>query len=252
MLLRVLLLLAAAAPARASGAARSLDDFMRFPARTQLMAWRSSATGDRLAWVEMHGGVQNIVVALERHQFAPVPVTAFAADDGFDITLHGWGANASDIYFHRGPADDANPSHLATPPTKQFFKAALPPPSFSGAAWPASVSLVAAMTIVDNRFGRLLFTRSSAQSGAASGNLAATGFASAELWHLDATTGEERMLFSTKHGSLAGFAWSPDGRTLAFDNHRGDHGFVGLYDYFAGGAVQWVAPSYDTDYGVLW
>ena len=119
--------------------------------------------------------------------------------------------------------------------------------------WSRSLtSLVIACTIVDSRFGRLLFTRSSAQSGAASGNLAATGFASAELWHLDATTGEERMLFSTKHGSLAGFAWSPDGRTLAFDNHRGDHGFVGLYDYFAGGAVQWVAPSYDTDYGVLW
>ena len=40
--------------------------------------------------------------------------------------------------------------------------------------------------------------------------------------------------------------------SITIPDHRGDHGFVGLYDYFAGGAVQWVAPSYDTDYGVLW
>eukprot|EP01052_Picozoa_sp_SAG31_P072526 SAG31_NODE_31505_length_367_cov_0.962687_1_plen_56_part_01 len=56
---------------------------MRFPARSQLMAFRSIVTGDRLVWVELVDGVQNIMLSTEHDGFATaIALTSYTADDG--------------------------------------------------------------------------------------------------------------------------------------------------------------------------
>lgn len=253
MLLLLLLLLSADCAAEAGSDASPwlLQDYMRFPARSQLMAFRSVATGDRLVWVELVDGVQNIMLSTEYDGFeTTIALTSYTVDDGETISLHGFSSNASKVYYHRGPSDDANPAHLATPPSKVFLAALVPRPAATS-GWVPAVAVIANRTIVDSAHGRLLFTRSSEQTAAASGNLRSTGYSSPELWEMDEATGEERMLFRSKHGRIAGISWSPDGRILAFDNHRGDHGFIGLYDYETS-ALQWVAPSYDVDQSPSW
>ena len=127
-----------------------LQDYMRFPARSQLMAFRSVATGDRLAWVELVDGVQNIMLSTENDGFATtIALTSYTADDGQSISLHGFSGNASKVYYHRGPSDDANPAHWATPPSKIFLAASVPrPAAISG--WVPAVSIVANRTIIDS------------------------------------------------------------------------------------------------------
>jgi len=222
---------------------------MDFPQRTQLTALRS-AEGDRLFWVEQRHGAMNILTASEERPgvwSSPTALTAYAEDDGMDISIHGCGH--TDCTFHRGPSDDANPVHLATPPTKEFWRAAVQ----HGGTANATVTRIADRTIVDSAHGRLLYTQFSGQNGAAAGNLGGVGYQAFELWELNATAGgAERMLFRVKHGHCAGFFWSPDGSILAFDNQRGDHSFIGLYNYQTGGAIQWIHPSYDIDVSPSW
>jgi dipeptidyl aminopeptidase/acylaminoacyl peptidase len=58
------------------------------------------------------------------------------------------------------------------------------------------------------------------------------------------------QLFSIR-GSAGSLAWSPDGTQLAFISNRGDHAFVGVYD-FSKKAIQYLLPSVDRDQSPVW
>ena len=60
-------------------------------------------------------------------------------------------------------------------------------------------------------------------------------------------------MFESKHGLITGYAFSPDGKTLAIANDRGDHGFVGVLPLGDEDAtVTWISPSVDTDTAPTW
>ncbi len=65
-----------------------------------------------------------------------------------------------------------------------------------------------------------------------------------------ARPGAAQVLFKAR-GSSNEPTFSPDGRTLAFVSDRGDHSFIGLYD-FAARAIKWVSPGTFVDRFPKW
>lgn len=59
-----------------------------------------------------------------------------------------------------------------------------------------------------------------------------------------------KQLFSIR-GSAVSLSWSPDGNHLAFVSNRGDHAFVGVYD-FPKKIIQYLLPSVDRDQSPVW
>ncbi|HET7260044.1 MAG TPA: prolyl oligopeptidase family serine peptidase, partial [Candidatus Acidoferrum sp.] len=53
------------------------------------------------------------------------------------------------------------------------------------------------------------------------------------------------------NGNESALRWSPDGSKLAFASRRGDHGFIGVYD-FAAKSLIYLDPSVDTDIEAAW
>jgi dipeptidyl aminopeptidase/acylaminoacyl peptidase len=72
-----------------------------------------------------------------------------------------------------------------------------------------------------------------------------------QVWLVN--TGEisaAKQLFSIR-GSAGSLSWSPDGTQLAFISNRGDHAFVGAYD-FSKKTIQYLLPSVDRDQSPVW
>ena len=115
-----------------------LEAFLSLPTRTALVARANAAHGGvtEVAWLEDMRGRTNIIGArlYANGTFsAPTPLTAYAEDDGMEITRLQFqpssspsSSSSSSLLFVRGPSDGANPRHLAVPPTAATFRVAFP------------------------------------------------------------------------------------------------------------------------------
>jgi dipeptidyl aminopeptidase/acylaminoacyl peptidase len=63
--------------------------------------------------------------------------------------------------------------------------------------------------------------------------------------------GEKPAELFKGRGDEGSLRWSPDGSRLAFVSRRGDHAFIGLYD-FAAKSVSYLDPSVDRDSNPVW
>ena len=236
--------------------AATVADYMSFTNRGQL-----SAYDGHVAWVETRRGVANVYGALETTGGlgTAFSLTDYTVDDGNEIKLFGFFSAAKDkllVHYDRRPSDDSNPTHATTPPVGGLYAVPFALPGR------AASKLITTAAIVESAFGRLLYKTSGEVAGAGGGNLGAAAYAAPSLMMLtlnaagDGVVGTARRLFSTKHGSIGGMAWSPDGKTLAFSNDRGSHTFMGLYTYSESdppsGALSWLSPSYDSDSWPHW
>jgi len=72
-----------------------------------------------------------------------------------------------------------------------------------------------------------------------------------ELWitPLSGVSGAKPLL--KIRGNNGSPQWSPDGRSLAFVSNRGDHSFIGVYE-FGNDSVRFLAPSVDRDSTPRW
>src|SRR5262245_61055664 len=52
-------------------------------------------------------------------------------------------------------------------------------------------------------------------------------------------------------GTVGKLVFSPDSKQLAFENPRGDHGFIGVYD-IQSAQIDYVDPSFGTDSSPTW
>jgi dipeptidyl aminopeptidase/acylaminoacyl peptidase len=193
--------LAIARPATAQDA---LAEALALPVASALAGARDSA---RFAWVESAAGVRNVWTA-ERGSPAR-RVTAFASDDGQQISDLVLSADGSSLAFVRGGdaefPDDRLPNAAsdAAPPKQQLFVAQ------TAGGGPAPVGEGHSPEFAPSG-NRLAFTRDG------------------EIWLWDRSGGARKL--ATVTGEVRRLQWSPDGSRLLFVDHREDYSFVALFD----------------------
>src|ERR1035438_4087434 len=83
----------------------TLDQVLGFAFPTELTA---APIGGKFAWAVDLRGVHNIMVA-EPPDYRARAITAYTADDGYDLTELAWTPDASAVVYTRGTG--ANPAH---------------------------------------------------------------------------------------------------------------------------------------------
>lgn len=206
-----------------------LDDMLAYPFTSELVA---SADGSRIAWVREVRGVRNILVADAGG--TPVSVTAFADDDGQELTQLSFSPDGKALWFVRGGDHDGNwpaAGNLAPNPTGA---AAEPKVTI----WRADAGKAASAAAV---------TEGDAPSVAATGRLAY--LKDGQVWTAEADGKNARRLFFDR-GKNGQLAWSPDGTRLAFVSRRESTAYIGLWQ--DGQPIRFLAPSSFSDGDPTW
>lgn len=182
-------------------------------------------TAGKIAWVLDENGARNIWVA-EAPEYKGRRLTRFTADDGQEIADISWTPDAGSLVYVRGGdfemhRDNPNPASLAE--------------GVEQAVWIVPLSGEAPRKISEGR----------APAVSPGGDKVAF-IKGGEVWSA-ALTGEPKpaQLMHEK-GRPGSLRWSPDGNRLIFTSNRGDHAFVGVYD-FGTKKIWFIDPSTDDD-----
>ncbi|PEQ14334.1 peptidase S9 [Novosphingobium sp. PC22D] len=221
-----LALLLALVPARAADVG-DLAEALAMPVSSGLVG---AEEAERFAWVVNAGGVRNIHVGgpdLPARQ-----ATRYTADDGMELYELAWSRDGRRLAFTRGGDAEfpdgtiPNPGHLAEPPRQEVLVMAVP-----GGA-PHVIGEGHAPVFGPD--GTLAFTRKG------------------EIWLWRA--GREARKVANVDGTISRLQFSPDGKRLLFQNDRGDHAFVGLFEigarhlrYLGAGLSYSVEPVFSPD-----
>jgi dipeptidyl aminopeptidase/acylaminoacyl peptidase len=217
----------AASPATANAvpAARgalSIDTIMQAPFVLKLSA--APARGS-LAFVLKEQGRRNIYVA-EPPAYSPRKITNFDKDDGVEITDLAWSKDAHALLFVRG----GDPNRRGERPN----------PTSNPAGAKQQVHLINLQSgdtrLVGEGHDPLVSTK---------GDQILFISGTAEIMAAPVAGGDAKSLLKTR-GTVTQVTLSPDGKRFAFTNRRGDHGFIGVYD-FETQSVSHLDPSVDTD-----
>jgi dipeptidyl aminopeptidase/acylaminoacyl peptidase len=185
---------------------------------------------NRVAWVLNQKGTRNIWIA-EGQGFEARQITRYAKDDGQEITGLAWTSNAKGVVYTRG----GEPNRAGE----------IPNPTSDGkgaeqAVWVQSI---------DGGEPRKLGAGSDPAVSSQAGRV--VWVHKGQVWSA-LLEGEAKaaQLFEGR-GKASGLSWSPDGSKLAFVSGRGDHSFIGVYD-FAAQSLRYVDPSTDRDGVPCW
>ena len=215
------------APITAAGAAVAapftIADMMQSPYPSSLVA---SAKGQGAAWVFDTKGVRNIWVADSEAGGGPRQITAYTADDGYDIGDLAWSPDTRLIAFMRGKTlEDDKPANVDSAPAGPV---------------PREIWVVATAGGDPRRIG----TGHSPSFSPDGSRLIYLD--KRQIMSVDPRGSGRAEALITDLGMVRSATWSGDGRRLAFVSRRGSHALVGVYD-FAAKAVTWLAPSFDVD-----
>ena len=205
----------------------TLDQVMSAPFPEDLVA---APTGGTVAWVFNDRGARNIWVAAPP-DYRGRAVTNYPDDDGQEITDLRWTPDAKAIVYVRGGGKNGrgeypNPLSVTGGVTQNVWIVSLTsgaPRRLGEGHGPA----------VSPKGDRVAFT----QGG--------------QVWSASLTDSVAATQLIHARGSANSLRWSPDGTRLAFVSDRGDHNFIGLYD-FAAKSLRFLDPSTDTDIEPAW
>ena len=208
----------------------TVQQIRSYPFPTELTA---AATGTRLAWALNERGARNIYVA-EGPAYTPRRLTAYAADDGQELTSVSVSADGRWVVFVRGGDhgsnwDDHVPVNVGSTPVPPQVRILSVP--FEGGE--PKVLGDGEEPVISPAGDRIAFTKGG------------------QIWTtpLDGSAAA-RVLFNAR-GSNGDPQWSPDGRRLAFTSARGDHAFVGVYVNDST-PILWIAPAFARDGTPRW
>ncbi|HVS66355.1 MAG TPA: prolyl oligopeptidase family serine peptidase [Thermoanaerobaculia bacterium] len=219
----------------------------------------AAPTGGHVAWVVNDRGERNLWVA-SPPEYRGRQVTRFAGDDGQEMGSIAWSADAGKIAFVRGGPPNASgelPNPLSDPTGVEtaIWVVDLGAPD----AEPRKIAPGSSPLFRPD--GSLLFVakgdvmfHSLAESAPEDGD----GEAAAERSPSERSPSENAAAESAKpvrlitaRGGLGSLRLSPDGSQLALVSGRGDHSFVGVYD-FDSKKLHFLDPSVDRDGAPVW
>ena len=205
----------------------TLDQVMSAPFPDELVA---APAGGAVAWIFNARGARNIWVAAPP-DYQGKAVTAYAEDDGQEISDLHWTPDARALAYVRGGESNGhgeypNPHSLVKGVEQAVWLQPLAggPPRRLGEGHSPAVS---------PKGDRIAFVKQG------------------QVWwaSLADTTPAEQLIHA--RGSAGSLRWSPDGSKLAFASDRGDHAFVAVYDV-AAKTLRFLDPSVDSDAEPAW
>ncbi|NRB50439.1 MAG: S9 family peptidase [Saprospiraceae bacterium] len=189
----------------------------------------AAPAGDRIAWVLNKEGVRNIWMA-SGPLWEPKQLTEYDEDDGQEISTLMFSGTETLLYLRGGApnrrGEIPNPTSNVQKAHRQIWKLQL-----DGSAPSLLTDGSSPALSPDGR------TLSYVRAG--------------RVWMKPlADSAMAKQLF-TLRGTPGSLRWSPTGKKLAFVSNRGDHSFVGIYD-FETTKIQYLQPSVDQDQSPVW
>jgi dipeptidyl aminopeptidase/acylaminoacyl peptidase len=225
----VVLILAQAAVAAAQQKF-TLEQVMGAPFASELA---TSDHGARIAWEFEFKGVRNIFVA-DAPDFKPHQVTQYTADDGMMLASVRLTPDGKTVLYARGSETNqagevADPTSNVEQPHQQVFAV-----DANGGGQP-----------------KLLGTMECGQEGCEDVEISPDGqwavwAARRQIWIVPVSGASPAKQISYLRGDNSQPKWSPDSKKVAFVSNRGDHSFVGIYE-FGKPTILWMQPSVDRD-----
>ncbi len=190
----------------------------------------ASPAGALLALVVNTLGVRNIYVA-GPPDYRARAVTNYKEDDGQELGSIAWSPDGSRIVYVRGGG--ANRSGEIPNPLSDAK-------GTEQAIWMIPAAGGAAKRLAEG----------SSPVASTSGDRVAY-LSKGQIWWtpIDGSGKPEQLIKS--RGTAGSLEWSPDGTLLAFVSNRGDHSFIGIYD-FAKKSLIYCDPSLDRDSAPSW
>ena len=187
----------------------SIEEVLSSPFPTNIVA---APIGDRLAWVFNHEGKRNIWVA-EGPSFEGKMITDYQMDDGQSIGNLQFSPDGNTIIFVRGGAPNRkgeipNPTSSSVPAKREIY----------------------AIPFTDG--SPQLIAEGSSPNIAPDGEMLAF-INKGQVWHKKIKEEEAPKKLFQIRGSANSLRWSPNKNKpmLAFVSIRGDHSYIGIYDF---------------------
>ena len=202
----------------------SLEQFLDYSFPTQLTA--SPNTG-LIAWVENDKGIRNIFYA-KAPEYRPEQLTTYDEDDGQVITDLGFTGDNEHIIYVRGGAPNRKgeiPNPLSRPEgyKRQIHRVSLASGEVNNLG-EGSAPLVGKELI--------FYKKKNA------------------VWSMD-HKGENPESLLHLRGSIGNLKIAPDDTKIAFENRRGDHGYIGVFDLKTR-QLQFLDPGIHQDSNPVW
>ncbi len=212
----------------------TLEQVLSSPFPTDLVAAQHAS---RIAWVFNAKGARNVWIA-DGPNFAARQVTHFTGDDGIPIASLRITPDGRTVVFVRG--SETNEAGRVAAPTNDLTP---------------RKQMVFAMD-VDGESPRALGEMGCGEEGCEDVEISPDGqfavwAARKQLWVAPVSGATPSHQITDLPGNTLSPKWSPDGHEVAFVSDRGDHSFIGIYD-FGHDAVRYLAAGVDRDVSPRW
>lgn len=213
----------------------TLEQVMSSPFPTELTA---APAGGKIAWVFNAEGKRNIWVAepTGSGEYKSRAITSYTQDDGQDVGELSWAPDASAIVYTRG--GDLEFPDRSYPNPHSFVQ------SVEQDIWIVKLAGGAPLKAGEGRSPAV------SPKGTSVAYIFKDQVWLAPLSESTAANGKPEQLIHS-NGKSSTLRWAPDGSKLAFVSDRGDHSFIGVYD-FAAGSLRYLDPSVDRDVEPVW
>ncbi len=213
----------------------TLQQVMSAPFNSGLQA---APQGDRFLWITNQEGKRNLWLAETQKNGRAItarPLTHYKVDDGQQIGDTAWSPDGLSIAYVRGG-------------DFEFPDKAAPNPALLPAGVKQEIYLVSAL---DKNAALRKLANGRAPTISPDGNSLAY-LLDDQVWTiaLHAADAKPQQLFHAR-GKQDALRWSPDGKSLAFVSHRGDHSFIGVYS-FATNSLTYLDPATSLDGEPAW
>lgn len=205
----------------------SIEEVLSNSFPTQLVA---SAKQSTLIWVQNGKGVRNIWIA-EAPEYKGRQLTNNQMDDGQEITNLQFTPDETKIVFVHG----SNPNREG-----EFPNPAMVIEGVGQKVKVLELSSASTTIVGEGRSPKVSPTENTV-----------VYVKKGQIWFKNLNDESEAKQLIITRGSASGLEWSPDGSKLVFVSNRGDHGFIGVYD-FQSKELNYISPSVDHDNGPIW
>ena len=208
---------------------QTLKEILDVPMASDLTV---SNDGSIIAWVDNIAGQRNIYIARGSDFSEVTQLTKYIGDEGVSLGYLQFNGDGSALIFVRGntknkQGEPGNPALLQESTEETIYLQAL------AGGDPVKIG-TGTRPMLSNAGTQLAFIKGG------------------QVWmaNLKVSDEEAKPLFKVR-GNPSDLKWNPQDNKMAFVSSRGDHSFIGVYD-FSGDAIKYLDPSVDVDFSPEW